>query len=250
MRSYIDFATIYDSLMHQDVDYGAMADYIEDIFKVLDIKPELVLDLGCGTGNLTSILWERGYDMIGIDLSNDMLNVARVKGVAGKADSSGQILYLCQDMREFELYGTVDAIVCMTDVMNYITQSDDILKVFRLAKNYLNPGGVLIFDINSAYKLESIIGNNTFTYDDEQVFYAWENEFDEDRRVCDFYLTFFVKDAQGYRRFDEEHTQRAYGPDEVVGLLNRAGFGDAMVYDAYTFELPHAESERLVFVAR
>ena len=265
MENYMEFAAIYDTLMHDDIDYGAMADYIQNIFERQGVSPGLVLDLACGTGSLTSVLAQRGYDMIGVDLSDAMLNVARTKGCnlggeAGEeeqnssgegacANGAGEILYLCQDMREFELYGTVDAIVCMTDSMNYITETDDLLQVFKLAKNYLNPGAPLIFDINSAHKIRDILGCNTFTHDDEGVFYVWENEYDEAERLCDFYLTFFVKDGKRYRRFDEMHTERAYEIDEITEYLKQAGFEHIDIYDAYTFEPPKHDSERIVFSA-
>ena len=119
MESYTDFAYIYDKLIDQD--YEKWADYIEEIFKTHNVNPKLVLDLGCGTGSITNILAKRGYDMIGVDLSSDMLNVARDKAMEDGLD----VLYLCQDIREFELYGTVDAIICTLDVLNYITEPED-----------------------------------------------------------------------------------------------------------------------------
>lgn len=243
MNPYADFAYIYDALMCQDIAYEEMADYIESVFAALPRRPELVLDLACGTGNLTGILSQRGYDMIGIDASVDMLNVAKKK--------QPDILYLCQDMREFELYGTVDAIVCMTDSLNYILDSDDLLTVFRLVKNYLNPGAPFIFDMNSEYKLSQIIADHTFTYDADGIFYVWENEWNAHEALCDFYLSFFVQADNGwYRRFDEAHTQRAYRQSEVERLLKEAGLLSVHVFDGYSKRAPLADSQRLVYVAR
>lgn len=243
MDCYLDFAQLYDGLIAEDIDYCAMADFLEQCFARLGQKPSLMLDLACGTGSLTGVLAKRGYDMIGVDLSCEMLNVARQK------DPS--ILYLCQDMREFELYGTVDAIVCMTDSLNYITEEADLLQVFRLAKNYLNPGAPLLFDMNSSYKLETVLGNNTYTYDSDYVYYVWENEFDAKARLCDFYLTFFVAQENGtYTRFDEHHTQRAYTQQEVEAALTAAGFSEINVFHGYTFDAPRADSERLFYMAR
>lgn len=242
MDHYVDFAYIYDALMMEDVDYKTIADYVESVFKKLSKKPGLVLDLACGTGTLTGLLAERGYDMIGVDLSTDMLNVATAK--------HPEILYLCQDMREFELYGTVDAIVCMTDSLNYITQPDDLIKVFRLAKNYLNPGAPFIFDMNSFYKLSHTIGNQTFTYDSDDLFYVWENQWNDEANLCDFFLTFFVREKGDlYRRFDETHTQRAYEQKEVEACLNAAGFSNLMVFDGYSSRASKKDSQRLVYVA-
>lgn len=243
MESYHEFAQIYDKLIYEDIDYTKMADYIESCFKKLGTKPSLVLDLACGTGTLTDIMSKRGYDMIGVDVSCDMLNIAKSK--------NEDILYLCQDMRQFELYGTVDSVLCMTDSLNYILDYDDLVKVFKLVKNYLNPHAPFIFDMNSHYKLSQIIKDNTFTYDSEFVSYVWENEYDEEENICDFYLTFFVsKDGENYRRFDEAHTERAYTEDEVKRALYEAGFENVSVYDGYSFDNAHTKSERLVYTAR
>lgn len=241
MECYFDFARIYDKLICRDIDYKAMADFIEGCFARAGKAPSLVLDMACGTGTLTDILARRGYDMIGADLSCDMLNIAREK--------NSEILYLCQDMRELELYGTVDAAVCMTDSLNYITDYDDLCRVFALVKNYLNPGAPFIFDINSHYKLSKIIGNNTFTYDSDDVYYTWENEYDEKSRVCDFYLTFFVREGKElYSRFDEHHRQRAYTQAEVTDALKAAGFENISVSGGYNTAKANEKSERLVYV--
>lgn len=242
MGCYADFARLYDRLIAEDIDYKKMADYIARCWKLSKATPSLVLDLACGTGTLTDILSRRGYDMIGIDLSCDMLSAAREKNES--------VLYLCQDMRSFELYGTVDAIVCMTDSLNYITDSTELLQVFRLAKNYLNPGAPFLFDMNSQYKLEHIIGNNTFTYDSDTVYYVWENEYNAASRLCDFYLTFFAAKEDGaYSRFDEHHIQRAYTQEEITAYLKKAGFSKVQSFEAYGFDKPNPVSERLIYIA-
>ncbi len=242
-ENYTEFAAIYDRLILEDIDYTAIADYIEKTLARLGKKAELVCDLACGTGTLTDILARRGYDMIGIDLSPEMLDMARRK--------NPDILFLNQDMREFELYGTVDALLCMTDSLNYITGEADLFAIFKAAKTcYLNPDAPFIFDINSAYKLKTVLGNNTFTYDSDDVFYVWENEHYPDEQCTDFYLTFFVKDGEGYTRFSEAHTQRAYTQAKITALLKKAGFTKIEVFDGYTDQAAHKKSERLVFVAR
>lgn len=238
-NSYTQFASLYDRLIKGDIDYKKIASFINEELKIK--MDNIILDLACGTGNLTQELKEYGYDMIGVDLSVDMLDIAKRK--------NPDILYLCQDMREFELYGTVDCICCMTDSVNYITEPDDLRQVFALAKNYLNPGCPFIFDINSYYKLHNIIGNNTFTYDEDDIFYVWENEFDEDENICDFYLTFFVKEAAGYRRFDEQHSERAYTRQEIEVMLREAGFNSIACYADYDKTPVTDMAERLVFVA-
>ena len=243
MESYTDFAYIYDKLIDQD--YEKWADYIEEIFKTNDKKPSLVLDLGCGTGNITNILAKRGYDMIGIDISPDMLNVARDKA----ADGGQDVLYLCQDIREFELYGTVDAIICTLDVLNYITEPEDLKHVFSLVKNYLNPDGIFIFDINTEYKLKNVLGNNTFIYEENGIFYTWENEYD--KNISTQYLTFFAENEDGlYERFDETHVHRAYKTDEIKKMLLENGLSFEVDYKLFTFENSDETCEKKVMVSK
>ena len=166
MESYSDFAYLYDTLT-KDVEYEKRADYIEQLIsRHTDIKAELIADIGCGTGTMCNILSERGYDMIGIDGSDSMLNVAKEK-------SSDSILYLNQQMTEFELYGTVDVILSMLDCVNYLTEDGEVERFFSLAHNYLNHGGLFIFDINSEYKFEKVFANNIYNYEDDNVFYSW-----------------------------------------------------------------------------
>lgn len=243
MNSYVDFAYLYDNLICQD--YEKWADYIEKIFEINKIKPKLVLDLGCGTGSITNILSKRGYDMIGIDISCDMLNVARDKMIKEERD----VLYLCQDIRNFELYGTVDAILCTLDVLNYITDEKELEKVFLLAKNYLNNGGIFIFDINTRYKFENVLSNNTFVTDENGVFYTWENEYKND--LSTQYFSFFKEEPNGqYSRFDEIHVQRAYDLEKLCDLLKSCGFSVTGIYDVLTFEKPRLDCEKAVIVSK
>ncbi|MDO5478382.1 MAG: class I SAM-dependent methyltransferase [Clostridia bacterium] len=238
---YSEFADIYDSLM-QDVEYKKWADFFEEIFKRSNIKPELVLDLGCGTGTLTKIMADRGYDMTGVDSSFSMLNKATEKG--------GNILYLNQDMTEFELYGTMGAIISTLDSINYITDEESLEKVFSLAHNYLDYDGVFVFDINSPYKLKNVLGGNTYTYDENGIFYTWESVYDEDEKLCDFYLTFFVEDEEGkYTRIDEEQTERAWETDELIKMLEKAGFCDIEVFGDKVFSTPTEDEERIFIKA-
>lgn len=240
MDSYTKFAEVYDRLIN--VNYKHMADKIEDIFKANGANPKLVLDLACGTGNLTIELSQRGYDMIGIDLSEDMLSVA--------IDKAPDIRFLCQDMTEFELYGTVDAIVCTLDAVNYITDKRQLKKVFKLVNNYLNPNGLFIFDINTVHKLENVLGNNTFVYDEEDVFYTWENYFKNN--ISEQFLTFFVKDKDkdNYKRFDEQHIQRAYSVSEIKEMLEDAKLSllDITMWD--NDKKTTKSAEKIVFVSK
>lgn len=240
---YNEFAFVYDKLI-SDVDYDAWADYYCRLFEKYALNPKLGLDLGCGTGSMTVKLSQRGFDMTGVDFSEEMLMVAREK-------SAGQdILYLNQDMTEFELYGTVDFIVSSLDCINYITDKRELLKVFKLVNNYLDPGGLFIFDINTLYKLENILGNNTFVIEDDNVFCSWQNEFDKKKKLCSFYLTFFCKNGDAYRRFDEVHCERAYEIEEIKALIEKSGMRLLGVYDNLSFDVPRKNSERIFFAAQ
>ncbi len=239
---YNDFAEVYDRL--QDADYEQFVDFYEKIFKKLELKPELVLDLACGTGNITLPMAKRGYDMIGLDMSVEMLNIARNKAY----DEEQNILFLCQDMCEMELFGTVDAIVCALDGVNYITDYEDLKHLFRLVQNYLNPGGVFVFDINSVHKLKNVLGNNTFVNEEKGIYYVWQSEFSEETGVCDFVLTFFEEQEDGsYERFDEFQQERAYSIKEIVCAAESAGLVVTGVYKPFEFATASDNDERVFF---
>lgn len=240
---YNDFAEVYDKL--QDIDYNAFVDYYEKIFEKFGKKPKLVLDLACGTGNITIPMAKRGYDMIGLDLSCEMLNIARDKSMSEGLD----ILFLNQDMTEMELYGTVDAIVCALDGINYITEPEDLKRVFRLVKNYLNPDGIMIFDINSEYKLREILGGNIFVNEEQGIYYVWQSEFDEESGICDFELNFFCEQPDGgYVRFDEFQSEKAYKIEEIKDIADDAGLTATGIYKSFEFSAPDDKEERIFFV--
>ncbi len=239
---YGNFAFIYDTLT-DDVEYKKRCDYLETLFKKhLDFKPELIADLGCGTGTVCTMLCDRGYDMIGIDSSDMMLSEAV------KKKSDRKILYLNQDMTDFELYGTVDVFLSMLDSVNYITDLDSLSKLMALVRNYLNPGGIFIFDVNTPYKYEHILGDNIFTYDDKGIFYVWENSFDGE--YCDFLINFFVESDGIYKRFTEEHTQRCHTFKELLGVIERSNLSLEGVYDDLTTDDPKGDSRRIFLVLK
>lgn len=242
---YQDFAYLYDALQ-QDVPYEEFAAYYVEIMKKFNNEKGLCLDLGCGTGNMTMLLDSMGFEMIGVDSSVDMLEVAREKAM----EDGRNILFLNQDMTSFELYGTVGAVVSTLDCVNYVTDENALLEVFKLVNNYLDPEGLFIFDINSPYKLEHILGDNTYVSDDEDIFYSWQNSYDKKTKICTFDLTFFEKDKDMYYRYDETHYERAYSVDEIKKLLTKAGLEVVGVYDNLTFNPPNEKSERIFFVAR
>ncbi|NJD04119.1 MAG: class I SAM-dependent methyltransferase [Ruminiclostridium sp.] len=230
----------------KDIDYSKWADYIEELFQRNNTRPSMILDLGCGTGSFCMEMAARGYEMIGIDLSPEMLSCAQAKALDKKLD----ILYLNQDITCFELYGTVDAIVCLMDTLNYITYKNDIKHVLNLVNNYLNPGGLFIFDLNSRYKLENILGNNVFCNNDSDVAYIWQNSYDKTKGICRFDLTFFIESNGKYKRFDEEHYERAYDPEEIRKMILSSGLEFTSAFHEFVFRAPVKSTERIFFTCR
>lgn len=245
MNSYSDFAYIYDKLMQSDVDYEKWADYIENLFDLYGVNPALVCDLACGTGNITIPLAKRGYDMTGVDISEDMLNAACSK--SGELD----ILFLNQSITRLDLYGTMDAFLCMIDGINYVITPRLLECAFRRIKScFMNPNALFIFDISTRHKLENTIGSNTFIHSDTDIFYTWQNRYIKQKNISDMLLTFFVRQGRLYRRFEERHIQRAYTEEELLYMLKKAGFSKIDTYDELTFEKPRPDSERIIFVCR
>lgn len=243
---YGSFAYVYDKFM-DDVPYEEWADYVQSLLMEYEVREGLVLELGCGTGNLTEILASRGYDMIGVDLSADMLDIAMEK----RERSGRDILYLMQDMREFELYGTVRAAVCICDSMNYLQEEKDLLSTFKLVNNYLDPGGIFIFDLNTAYKYRELIGDTTIAENREGASFIWENTWYEEEKVNEYDLTIFAETENGlYQKFEETHFQRAYDLKTVKRLIAEAGMEFLAAYDAFTREPVRPDSERIYVIAR
>ena len=194
--AYGSFAEVYDMFM-DNIPYEKWAEYICGILREQGIAKGLALELGCGTGSITQLLAQAGYDMIGVDSSPEMLQAA-----VEKRDAAGlDILYLLQDMREFELYGTVRAVVCVCDSLNYITEPEDLLQTFLLVNNYLDPGGIFVFDFNTVYKYKEILGDCTIAEDREEASFIWVNEYDHKERINVYQLTLFLREADGrYRK--------------------------------------------------
>lgn len=248
---YQGFARVYDMFM-DNVPYEAWRDYLVKELKRAGITEGLVLDLGCGTGKMTRLLADCGYDMIGVDASEEMLMLAR----EADCDGSGRdILYLLQDMREFELYGTVRAVISVCDSMNYLMQEEDLRTVFSLVSNYLDPGGIFIFDLNTIYKYEHLLAERTICENREEGSFIWENYYDEEERVNEYDLTLFVReesslDGELYRRYEETHFQRAYDPKAIKRLLKEAGLLFAGAYDADDGGEIREDSTRIYIIAK
>lgn len=244
MEAYTSFAQVYDMFM-DNVDYEAWGEYLLQLLAEYGVKDGIILDMGCGTGSITEILNKAGYDMIGIDNSQEMLNIAMEK----RGDNQ-EILYLLQDMREFELYGTVAAIVSICDSINYIDEYEALVQVFRLVNNYLDPKGVFIFDMNTVAKYEAI-GDSVIAEDREDSSFIWDNCYYDDEKINEYNLSLFIKGEDGrYDKFSETHYQRAYTMDEIKSALREAGLEFVVAYDAFTHDPVKPDSERVYIVAR
>jgi SAM-dependent methyltransferase len=249
VEAYSSFAQVYDLFM-DNVPYEEWCAYLTGLLREQGIADGLVLELGCGTGKMTRLLAREGYDMIGVDNAEEMLEIAREAEFEEKSGEK-DILYLLQDMREFELYGTVRAVVCICDSMNYIMEEDELRQVFSLVNNYLDPAGVFIFDLNTVYKYRELLGETTISENRKEGSFIWDNFFDEEENINQYDLTLFIRE-QGdlYRKYEETHFQRAYDLDTVKRLLKEAGMEFVAAYDAFTKDPVRKESERIYMIAR
>ena len=246
MEAYSDFARVYDIFM-DNVEYEKWAEYLIGSLKEYGIEEGIVLELGCGTGVMTELLAESGYDMIGVDNAEEMLEIAMEK----REKSGHDILYLLQDMREFELYGTVRAVVSVCDSVNYIDEEEDLTEVFRLVNNYLDPGGVFIFDFNTLYKYREILGDRTIAENREDCSFIWDNYYYEEERINEYELSIFIREKENlFRRYEETHFQRGYTLDEMIRMIKDSGLEFVTAYDAFTREAPKEDSERIYVIAR
>ncbi len=284
MEAYTGFAGVYDIFM-EDTPYEAWADFLSDLIekygiskpirekedtlvkegsrqkkdglealeemvseRALETERNLVLDLGCGTGTLTELLYAKGYDMIGVDSSEEML----LKAMEKKEKSGSEILYLCQDMRDLDLYSTVGTVVSVCDSVNYLLEDDEVESVFSLVNNYLYKGGLFIFDFNTVYKYEKVIGDTTIAENRDACSFIWENYYHGQERINEYDLTIFAREGEGglFRRFTETHLQRGYTLDEMLGFVERAGMEVVLMLDADTREKPGEMSERIYIAAR
>jgi ubiquinone/menaquinone biosynthesis C-methylase UbiE len=243
--SYSSFASVYDDLT-VNVDYKRRAEYIADILREQGIADGLLLDLACGTGSLSVEFSKMGYEVIATDASPDMLMEARDKAY----DQELNIMFLCQRMEETDLYGTVRAIVCALDSINHLPDIEALNKTFTVLKNFIDDGGVMVFDVNTLYKHREVLGNNTFIYDEEKVFCAWQNRLLKDNRTVNINLDFFRKNGSVYERYNENFNEIAFTDDEIVNAVEGGGFKVIARYDDLTGEAPTDKSERIYYVVR
>lgn len=245
--SYGIFSEFYDALT-ANVSYDTVAQVLSSLLTRYGKGRGLLLDLACGTGSVSVRLAEKGYEVIGVDLSPEMLSEAQ-----NKAYSAGQnILFLCQDMTKLDLYGTVDAAVCTLDGLCHLPDEDSLSATLQKVSLFMNPGGVFLFDVNSVYKHRAVLGNNTFVYDTDDVYCVWQNTLLPDGVTVQMDLDFFepVSDAGDYVRQSERFTERAYPRETLEAMLKKAGFTVLDVFDGYSEKPAHNTSERLLFAVR
>lgn len=246
MEAYTDFADVYDTFM-DETPYEEWCEFLVQMLDKYQVPKGLVLDLGCGTGTLTQMLSGKGYDMIGVDNSPQMLFIAMEK----REISGDNILYLMQDMREFELYGTVGAVISVCDSLNYLLEEEDLVQTFKLVNNYLDPKGIFIFDFNTVYKYQEIIGDTTIAENREDCSFIWENFYHEEEEINEYDLTIFVREEEDvFRKFEENHFQRGYRLEQMKEALEEAGMEFVVALDANTHEEVTDVSERIYCIAR
>ena len=257
METYTNFARVYDIFM-DNIPYDQWAQQNISIMKRYGIKGGIVADLGCGTGSLTERLAAAGFDMIGIDSASSMLEIAEEK----RQKSGHSILYLLQDMREFELYGTCAAIVSRCDAINYLADTDELVQVFKLVNNYLDPDGIFIFDCNTLYKYKNVLAENTIAENRSCGSFIWENSFDEEQRINEYDLTLYVRDDFDpeapyslntdenaiFKRYEETHFQKAFTLEEIKKAAQQAGLKFLEALDAQSLEEPTKKTLRYLIV--
>ena len=245
MSAYEALAGVYDRLTG-DVNYERRADYIEKLFKKSRIPVHTVLDLACGTGTMTAILTGRGYELISVDSSPDMLAEAREKSMELEGEPP---VFLCQSMPELDLYGTVDAAICCLDSINYLTRSRDVQRTFQRLKLFIAPGGLLVFDINSVEKLMGLDGQ-VWLDETEDVYCVWRTEFEKRSKICSYWMDIFTRNEDDtWERDFEEHHQRAYTVEELTQWLTDAGFTNIRTYGDCKMTSPKEKEQRIYFTA-
>ncbi|GIP39556.1 methyltransferase [Paenibacillus sp. J31TS4] len=246
--AYRQFAYSYDRLM-EDMPYGAWLRFAEECWERFG-RPERVVDLGCGTGSLSIPLAATGLKVIGIDLSEDMLAVASSKSEQVPLSAGGTLDWIQQDMREWELPGTVDAVLSFCDCLNYLTEEEDVAQTFRQTAAALRPGGLFAFDVHTVRQLAEYAETQPFLLDEEDIAYIWTCDFDEERTEIEHALTIFAREGSGlFRRYEETHIQRAYPLDRLERMLSEAGFSEIRVTADFTWTPADSATGRAFFTA-
>ena len=247
MASYGSFAYFYDNLT-DNVDYEKRCEYMRGLLAENGVGEGILLDLACGTGTVSLLMSDMGYDVIGVDASEDMLSVAQEK----KMESGADVIFLCQRMEELDLFGTINACVSTLDSINHVTDAETVKEIFRRVSLFMEDKGIFIFDVNTPYKHKKILGDNTFVYDTDEVYCVWQNSTDENL-VTTVNLDIFEKDEddeETYYRYSEEFSERAYELDDIKSWLEECKFEVTAVYEEMTREAVGDKTQRAVFVAR
>lgn len=243
--SYDDFSRFYD-LLTDNVEYEKRADYFCRLLSLCGIKEGILLDLGCGTGNMSFAMADRGFDVIGVDSSVGMLNAAQQK----MFENGKRILLLNQNMQEIDLYGTVDCAVCVLDGINHLANKDEVKQTFSKVSLFMNQGGAFAFDVNTIYKHKNVLADNVFVYEPENVYCVWQNNYNKNDNSVDISLDFFEEEDGVYYRSSECFTEKAYELSDIKLWLEESGFEVVGIYDDMTTDEIKPDSERAVFLAR
>lgn len=243
--SYGFFASVYD-ILTENVDYEKIADRIDALYPKEIKESGHLLDLGCGTGTLSFLLEEKGFDVIGIDKSEDMLSEAFAK----KAEINSSVMFLCQDLTELDLFGTAAGAVCVLDTVNHIESKEKICEFFRRVSLFLEMNGMFLLDMNTPYKHREILSDNTFVYDTDDVYCVWQNSYDENKRRTDIDLDFFIKDGDKYFKRSESFSEYEYGINDIILSLEQNGFTVLKQFDGYGENKPNDKTERVVLLAQ
>lgn len=244
MSSYQTFAYLYDELT-QNVEYEKRCDYILSFFEKNGIKSGTVLDLACGTGSMSIPFMKKGYNIIGLDYSEEMLEIASNR----LSEAGNNFSLLKAKMQEFELSEKIGACICCLDSINHLNNIDDVQATFKNVYDSLNNNGLFVFDVNTVYKHNEILADNTFVFDEDDYYLVWDNEAVDDRTVR-ILLDMFLFNGENYDRFSEEFEETAYSVDELSTLLKNSGFVDIKLYDELSYDEPKNDSERLYFVCK
>ena len=243
--SYDDFSRFYD-LLTDNVEYEKRADYFCRLLSLCGIKEGILLDLGCGTGNMSFAMADRGFDVIGVDSSVGMLNAAQQK----MFESGKRILLLNQNMQEIDLYGTIDCAVCVLDGINHLANENEVKQTFAKVSLFMNKGGAFAFDVNTIYKHKNVLADNVFVYEPENVYCVWQNNYNEKDNSVDISLDFFEEEDGVYYRSSENFTEKVYELSDIKNWLEESGFEVVGIYDDMTTDDFKPDSERAVFLAR
>ena len=244
MDAYHELAASYDRLTN-DVDYEATVEFYFEILRREGLCPRTAVDLACGTGSVTVLLASRGLQVMGVDLSEEMLTVAQQKAQELEAPP----MFVCQDLAQLRLPRGVDLAVCALDSLDYITDPDDYAEAIRRTYKVLNPGGIFIFDVNTPEKLQAMDGQ-VFLDEDDDVYCVWRGEFDEETNICSYGMDLFQRQGNVWHRSFEEHREYAYSQEQLTQYLKDAGFTHIQVYADRLFEAPRAGEQRIYFKAR